>query len=254
MSPGIRTQLLFLISTTILVGFTYSLNAGKSSHEAASCGNCHTLFASLSAATAGKDNIDTSCRACHVEDSLKQSSLAFHNNYSRSCLDCHSFHEPATLMAVDRQFEYDFSDQNLQAVCITCHQSATRPSNLSTGHYKALEVYHSSSLNTMKVSPSESCLLCHSSGSFIYDELSQSYEIPRFNEHATHPFGVIGQISENFENDKDTPISSLLNGRVECQSCHNINGQNKFLLVSENRSYNFCFDCHSDKRDRYSLK
>ena len=223
----------------------------SSGHEDVECATCHTLVADLSGKYVGDFITNQDCMKCHqsLVDPNSAIPLSFHRNNNRNCLDCHSFHNSRYLLAKQKAFEFNYENQSVRMLCASCHGPGTDIQSISAGHIAAADVYHSDSKLLTGLSPSESCLLCHSSGSNLMNNKSLSQiEIPRFSRHATHPLGIRiplgkGNGRNGIRRELD-PRIRLIGDRIECQSCHSLTRQDSNLPAGFSSEKELCSGCH----------
>ena len=220
-------------------------------HGQVACANCHQLFASVNVSPAGF-NPNRQCLNCHKSHArgTTESPLNFHASAGEDCISCHSFHNPREITAAGRTFTYDFSSTRQQAQCFSCHGSNQDLSRLSSGHRKAAGVFHSDSKITAVLSPSEACLVCHSSSNTGLSGEAAKYS-PRFEEHGSHPVGFqvragSGKPGNRIRSHIDERIP-LFDGRIECQSCHSLSASNRYRLIPFEDQSDLCRGCHATR-------
>ncbi|PKK85080.1 MAG: hypothetical protein CVT49_00635 [candidate division Zixibacteria bacterium HGW-Zixibacteria-1] len=206
----------------------------KADHNNVSCPQCHSFAETKADATAESRNRSDNCTGCHTLSTLEPSAypLNFHNSAAGNCLDCHQFHKKAMIKAGSRVFALDFDSKSQLFQCLTCHNDSVSLDNLSAGHKTAAAVYHSDNPALTFLSPSEKCLICHSTRSDAFPDLVKAgLNPPSFDEHASHPFGVSAKAG-GVEINEEKVV--LYEGRIECQSCHEFeNPKNGELAVFE---------------------
>ncbi len=258
MSPRVYRIVSTLISTlSLFFGFLYfCAESGKSQspsddpHKGASCSDCHELVAKVGGVGFSRDDLNRKCSQCHQYAMLQKSDrgLGFHGDPERPCLDCHSFHRSSTINARGREFVVDDGKKLQPVLCPSCHAANQNINLLSPGHREAAKIYHSDPKFTYGLSPSQTCLLCHSEESRINQELAGIGYIPRFSEHSNHPVGIeIGSQSGGSKmimRDKIDSRLQLLNDKVECQTCHSLISRQKNLLAGFESTNDLCRGCH----------
>jgi predicted CXXCH cytochrome family protein len=253
-----RTVLASMSFVTISLGVLASTPAQEQSssqthpHQSVQCGQCHELVASA----AGAASLGAACRQCHgsSEDSTSTVGIVFHAEESRDCLECHRFHEPESFTVGGEVFSFAGNRERARAHCATCHSSAGRHLDVSEGHQMAAEVfYHASTERLQGMTPSEGCLACHSwDGTTI--AIPEGNEVPRFNEHASHPYGVTvragsGRGARRIRDELDTRLP-LFGGHIECQTCHEITASTADYLRPYNPPTALCMGCHEFSGNR----
>ncbi len=123
--------------------------------------------------------------------------------------------------------------------------------NLNDAHRLAAVLYHGDSDNLVGKSPSQGCINCHDSdSSSAWKQATE--ELPlTFKTHASHPIGkrIIpgsGPLGNRIQRHLDTRIP-LFDGRMECQSCHDLTAPTKDLLIAFAEPKQLCLGCHQLK-------
>ena len=216
-------------------------------HAKIDCADCHSLVASLDE-TAAAPSPTRLCRSCHDLTGDKPVGLAavFHENPNRSCGDCHLFHEPGMISASGNIFAPGQSAG--PEVCSACHDGSSRMDALSEGHRLAAGLYHSNYAAMSGLTPSESCLLCHSEEQSITIDGLDAAAVPRFNRHRMHPVGPIERRAD-FRNGVRVrreldPRLRLMGDRMECQTCHQLTATTKNRLIDLGSPQALCLSCH----------
>jgi len=219
-------------------------------HAELACTECHGFTRSGRAAATDPDGADRSCRSCHVlqKASHSASGHAFHDEADRSCLDCHLFHDVRSIKALDYRLSIDFGRASLQAICKSCHLPGEPPTARHDREGLAMDFFHSGHPELETLSPSEACLVCHSSDSPSLTLAQPSSHAPQFRAHSSHPFGKVvhpgGKSSAMpVRQDIDSRIL-LFDRRIECQTCHRAGGSGEDLLVQFERREALCLGCH----------
>jgi len=220
------------------------------------CSDCHGWQAAAAEGPAAprslpsdSSSIAHKCHGCHQEQlASAERALAFHGPSARGCRECHSFHEPATLTVRGERFAYQYGSDRLRGHCYSCHGAEGNLNLLSNGHRQAASLYHIDASALLGLSPSQGCLRCHSNQSGIAVRDAMDPETPTFNEHASHPFGVVvaaggDHSSRHLRQDID-PRLPLLEQRLECQTCHQVASETEDLLVPFEAKYDLCLGCH----------
>ncbi len=170
-------------SLILLATATLAESAPSADHSSVRCGSCHQGGRAAPAAGAAADlaHLDQQCLGCHEPDGRGGG----HPATDAGCLTCHSFH------AADRQIAEPSVRATATAHCRACHQPGTRRTDVSPGHRQAADlVYHDPSRDLSRISPSDACLICHGASSANFQLPAMSPPPPRFNTHASHPFGI----------------------------------------------------------------
>ncbi len=220
-------------------------------HKDITCTTCHTVVADLESTENAAPNFDLRCRTCHSNMARvdKETGLTFHTRNLRPCAECHSFHKPEALLAGDRLFAMNYSNQSRLTGCYACHGESENTTALSPGHRAAAKVFHSDYKLVSGLGPSELCLVCHSEDASIPpDILPQGALVPRFSDHANHPVGVqvvmgSGSGENRIRPQIDTRLR-LFSGRIECQTCHSLSTTNPGHLVAFKSKADLCLGCH----------
>jgi predicted CXXCH cytochrome family protein len=132
--------------------------------------------------------------------------------------------------------------------CAACHAPGSDLARLSPAHRQAAALYHRDAALLDGTSPSQGCLNCHAAGSGSPWVREVSDRNLTFNPHATHPLGVdvvpgSGQDERRLRAVLD-PKLRLFDGRLECQTCHNLTAATEDLLVPFPQPYDLCLGCH----------
>ncbi|MEW6050985.1 MAG: hypothetical protein AB1644_07995 [Candidatus Zixiibacteriota bacterium] len=243
-----------LLLTAVFLPRVHQGNAGESSvasHLNIDCSRCHAVVASVGDGNAAMPDFDTQCRSCHTNlVRIDQSnSLSFHQNSSRPCRECHSFHEPMGITVGDRQFLMRFEQRNRLSQCRACHGLDQQLASLSEGHQAAARLYHTDYRIVGALTPSQTCLVCHSEQSISTPELSAAMsKAPRFSEHGSHPVGVRvvpsgGRDGRRLLKQLD-PRVQLFDNRMECQTCHSLSSPLPHHLAGFKDKDDLCRACH----------
>lgn len=248
-----KNILIFFSAFTIYLGvlgimaFNYqSADSEQSStdpHKEAECATCHKMVSSVNNTGYAITNQD--CLKCHDPNKISSnlSSLNFHKDPTRNCLDCHSFHDKATIQAKGTNFKFNFDSPSMRMQCSSCHDESVNLGKISDAHRQAAAVYHNDSKYLMYLSPSESCMICHSKNSNYSNNSLDQMETPKFYEHATHPLGQRA-VGYNIKSNIDPKIQ-LFEGNIECQTCHNLSSDKYKHLAYFEEEYDICLGCHN---------
>lgn len=224
------------------------------SHAEVPCSDCHTLIARVGSDPADLANFSRRCVDCHggKPDSPSSLGLAFHDTPDKTCIACHSFHDVERIRAGSRQFAFAFSNPVQRRQCLACHRNRNTIKSLSPGHREAVRIFHADFRFTGHLSSSETCLICHAEGGRVPDGLSFSRDsvrfTPRFDAHGSHSVGIKvtggkGRPGNKIRGDID-PRLSLVDGRIECITCHSLASGQSFLLTAFETRDQLCRGCH----------
>ena len=218
-------------------------------HDRVECSRCHDLVADLGGSQAAR-NLTGECLKCHQLTPVAYHgiTLSFHEGSSPRCQNCHNFHQPNAIQASSRQIKTAPKSDAYLAHCISCHQQGMKTSLLSYGHQEAVSIYHSNGQVLAMLSPSEGCLLCHSNRGAGHFDNNEKSNAPRFNEMASHPYGIVyKRVAGEKESREDRPGSFtplLIDGRIECQTCHLLTNQTNYYLAGNGDYGELCAACH----------
>lgn len=238
---------------------------GDDPHAAIACSKCHLGSAAraLAASTGGgPDPRSATCRECHSHPSRRASAgasaLGFHDDPRSDCAGCHAFHERGRLKTSVGDVRTGDAGlaQATAGHCAGCHLEGADLSNLSEAHRIAATLYHRDAAELATLPPSQGCLNCHAAGSESPWLQETGTQRLTFNLHATHPLGVevvagSGQDERRLRADLD-PRLRLFDGRIECQTCHQLAAGTTDLLVPVAESYDLCLGCHQLRNPRPS--
>ena len=246
-------RILFSVWTTVALlaagGGAFASSSGpRDGHEAPACDACHLRTATEDRG-AGLLVPNERCIGCHDQRAATGGAAsAFHGSSRRACVDCHSFHRPEELKAGDTTFAHVFGESGAGKHCVACHAGSGGPRGLGEAHRDAAAVYHGNGAYLAGLTPSEGCLLCHSRDGADAVALRATSEPPRFREHSSHPYGaevLPGRSTGGFRIRRDPDARlTLFDGRMECQTCHDITDDAPDLLVRYAEPYDLCLGCH----------
>lgn len=185
--------------------------------------------------------------------------LSFHTDNSRMCINCHSFHDTKYITVEGVRFQPDFGSEKTKTECIACHRTGYNLDKLSKGHREARKLYHRDARSKADLSPSQSCLTCHSS-SLPFNELGidiDKSDMPVINTHASHPFEVNvirgeGSGTNRIRMEIDQRIS-LNNNQIECQTCHELTSNQPYLVITFENPQDICLGCHENFQNYIDL-
>lgn len=246
---GFSIYLLFVGIIGLNFNSVDSQQVSADPHKANDCGLCHKLVSSLDASGFSITNQD--CLDCHDPDNTNSSNmgrLSFHKDKSRNCLDCHSYHDKTQIRAKQTSFEFNFESPALRAQCGSCHDESVDLNKISEAHREATAVYHNDAKYLAYLSPSESCMICHSKNSSYSNKALNVRNTPKFDRHATHPIGQ--QVAGfNIKSQINSKIK-LFNKKIECQTCHNLSSDKKKHISYFEEEYDICMGCHNLNQTR----
>lgn len=250
-----------IFAGVLLSGFAVGDNYGEgqvrtelAAHRAIDCSECHRLIASTEEIHPGPTELWRKCEDCHDRSALAAGdSLQFHRSSSRPCTDCHSFHSTSRITAGQVLFRFRFREAGIKNLCLPCHANGKEVDRIGAAHREAaVTVYHRDYEYLQDVSPSEACLICHSNqvAGFLVSSLEQ--RPPRFNPHASHPLGrpmIAGHSPGGYsERLPDNDAVRLVEGRIECQTCHDMTSPQPKLLPVLGPETDLCTTCHVRNR------
>jgi hypothetical protein len=218
-------------------------------HEQAQCSLCHFTSAAASSDKLVAVTDDGACRSCHSTIQTGAfTRLGFHGQPGRQCSDCHTFHESKKMLTAMGEGELPPRNVNSEGHCAACHSIEGDLDDVSPGHRVAAQLYHSGEIDLEMLTPSEACLVCHSSGGSTLPSDLMLAEAPQFNEHASHAYGISLQPGWTdprlrIRNVLDVRIQ-LFDQQIECATCHNLGAREEDLLVEFDTPYGLCQGCH----------
>jgi predicted CXXCH cytochrome family protein len=240
-----------------------------SPHEGIACAGCHMQTGAAPAgasrltratggleaavglkAVTGPTAADQRCAECHARlDRGSTLAAVFHGPQGAACSTCHSFHNPTRLTAGTARFVYDYKNPALRAQCTSCHRKGSRLDKVTDGHRDAAAaVYHVDAAELAGLSSSEPCLRCHSHRGGASNLPASAAAAPRFHEEATHTLGEplpLGFATGGYSIRRKVDARIVLvDGRIECQTCHALADDVEDLLVRFETKYDLCLGCH----------
>ena len=222
-----------------------------SPHDGISCSLCHGGVQKIAvASTAPRSN---KCLQCHTPNEAWQ---VRHPGLTRlhdsACLTCHDFHQSeagfaSTVVEASAPVGLDSGH------CVACHNTEGNMGDLSPAHLKARELYHAEMGSLASVSPSEACLNCHGEGSTSTWQ-AQTEQSLTFRHQASHAYGTLVQggqqiHAKHLRADLD-PRLPLVDGKMECVTCHSLTAGTDDLLVEYSNPYDLCLGCHTMQQDQ----
>ncbi len=249
-----KTALIAAFSASLLLlarfGPASADSRSPAEHSQTDCARCHSLLVQTGETDPAVLDLSTSCRHCHDATATEDNPLqaAFHSDPNRPCTDCHSFHNTEMLTVSDTTFMFDFESNSAAFQCYACHAPGMARGNLSPGHQLARILYHTDSRYLSSLTPSQTCMACHTSGSSTSAINLDGLHPPEFSLHAVHPVSVrvvpgSGNATNQIRQQLD-PRLLLYNDRIECQSCHSLTASTQKKLVKFEKSYDLCLGCH----------
>lgn len=222
--------------------------AADHAHDDADCAACHGPDVRHRATRTA------ACRTCHgPEADTGWGSVAFHGD-DGDCTACHAFHDPTVVALPGASTDVELAALGARAggtlpvACTPCHDRGTAQlAWLSAAHRAAGAWYHSSVTEVLGQSISESCLRCHDADQQLPDVLDAAWDPPRPHVQASHPFGIpvrsTGQGGFGIRASID-PRLVLVDGKIECTTCHDIYRETDDMLVDLGSTSAFCQGCH----------
>jgi hypothetical protein len=241
----------FLLSLALLYfgRFLPDGSAGLNSdhpHTRVVCETCHTLGVRPDSAKSIA-LISETCKGCHEE--IGTASPLFHSgSRPENCTNCHSFHRPELVIVKEDTLSLRFASE-AKAICLDCHANANVTPQVGDGHLVAARLAHSQRSNSMSESPSEFCLTCHGTGRAESDDEVGMVSAPRFHVNASHVYGQ--EVTPGLRKsgsmlkiqDEIPPYIVVVDGKIECQSCHTLISKNDYLLCVTIEG-GLCESCH----------
>jgi hypothetical protein len=221
-------------------------------HLSAECRLCHAMVATTDNAVPASTNRSAKCLTCHETGALTGQNT-FHERTRRDCLDCHSFHRSDLLTAGGFEFTLDFQNGRRRSQCVACHNSREDLTNLSPGHQAAAALYHSNRDGLDRMSPSETCLMCHGQGRppegmAHLATATERVWVPRVEAHGSHPVGLTVPIGRgtpgNQIRDRLDDRIILPGGKLECSTCHSLSARPGHLAAGFTSENDLCRACH----------
>ena len=249
-----KTALIAAIAASLVLlahfGPASAGSRGMAEHTETDCARCHSLLVQTGQTDPATLDHSDACRSCHDSplNTTDTSVSAFHIDQDRPCADCHSFHNTEVLTASGTTFLFDFESNPAEFQCHACHTAGQPMGNLSRGHQLAASLYHSDSRYLQSLTPSQTCMVCHTSGSSTSAINIEGLRAPRFSRHAAHPVSVkvlpgTGNATNRIRGQLDARLL-LRDGLIECQTCHSLTVTTDKKLVEPEESNNLCLGCH----------
>ena len=219
-------------------------------HSDIECQTCHSFGQTFG--DAGSLEVDAkNCFDCHRD--RKSENAWFHSNArSVDCTHCHSFHKPELLTVQSDTMTLEFA-LRVETMCEDCHRDGSVSPSVSQGHLAAARLIHSQRTLEFAEAPSQFCLACHDASKSSPEVAKLGVSAPRFHVSATHVFGetlVPGDAKQGsmFKIQDVIPSDLLLiDGKIECQTCHSLVSGNGYLL-SQKIDDGLCTQCHDMQR------
>lgn len=225
-------------------------------HQRASCRDCHrAVRTGLSSAQSTVDMAspqDGRCLACHDRAPHRHNAFgevpAFRGE---RCTDCHRFHEPAVITTAAGDVDLESFRVGAQAHCRSCHAPGRSLADLDESHRQAARLYHAAGAELADLSASDACLRCHDRSSASPWRTAADVG-PTFAYHRSHPVGIDlipgqGDDSVRIRRVPD-PRLPLPDGKVECQSCHDLTAATRYRVVDLGGAKELCLGCHEFPR------
>jgi len=248
---GLFIAVTWLVAAVILLSTHDGDSEGRfpRDHAAVACSECHIATASVEA-VGGMPDFNRACRGCHAgfASSSIGFRLNFHSGADLNCTRCHSFHNVEEITAGSSEFAYSFENSRQRSQCYACHGGRESLSTLSTGHRKAAELFHSDYRYSGGLSVSDACLVCHSTNQSRQFTAIDRGGAPTFEFHGSHPVGIevrpgAGKPGNWIRSEIDSRLV-LMNGRLECTTCHSLSAKTNFHLTGFTSRDELCRGCH----------
>ena len=262
-SPAHRTLLICLLILAMVMAASASSH-GPRAHTDAACNGCHgAARAAFTAPSVGATapavgDRDRQCRRCHGADAHRTNSFGAHaTSRGNACTGCHRFHEPGVIATAAGDVDLAAFRAGADAHCRSCHAPGRSLQALEGGHREAARLYHAAGADLGDVSPSAACLRCHDRESSS-DWRASGGGGPSFDDHRSHPVGVAvtpgsGDAAVSIRWSPD-PRLALFDGKLECQTCHQLAAPTRHLLVAFDTPKGLCLGCHEFKRGADSTR
>ena len=215
-------------------------------HNNVGCQTCHS-FSSLNG-PGTMQKIDTqTCQGCH-SDAVAAKTPFHDGKFGADCTDCHSFHKPELVIAATDTMLLEFAVR-AAVLCSDCHTTAGTMPTVSAGHQLAAKLIHSQHSLEIAEAPSQFCLSCHDAGKPSSIARVNFISAPRFHVSASHVFGQtlvpgLRKAGAAFRiQDKLPPHLVVIDGKMECQTCHSLISERESLL-SQTIEEGLCGSCH----------
>jgi predicted CXXCH cytochrome family protein len=264
-----RNVLLWAILLTLSVGSLVLVATAdrKQSHQFEN--QCETCHLGMGDPTVLVRDVDILCLRCHQDEKTRSHPSDFRVKRTLStqfplfsgkmmCTTCHYAHES---MGANNQQKIDAASypyllrfpQAGKRFCFQCHKADGFGSGESS-HGTSVGIAHTSHISPELLEAldrsSRDCLACHDGTiSGIVETGGASWE------HAggiglSHPIGIY--YAETYRKDRRRyhPEASLpkelrlVDGKIECVTCHDHYSKLKGLLVMDNRGSRMCLSCH----------
>ena len=256
---------IFLLATCLQAGFSPARSItdsgaqpflDNSPHGTTSCTFCH--FSAPGQSRSAKLYREGKCLSCH---SGKQGNgtmnLGFHGKRDQDCSRCHSYHSPDEILVPGGRMSLATLKEAGEGHCRSCHGAGGHLADLSDSHRLAANRYHGDLGSLAGLSPSQGCLLCHAADSGSSWQKSFPTAATTFNRHTSHPLGVPNRATRpaNAFLIRRDPVRKLplFEGRIECQTCHQITTRNEDLVVTFGEKQDLCLGCHQRNGGRNVL-
>jgi hypothetical protein len=216
-------------------------------HQGLDCAKCHSILAYADESDLPLPDPSAGCRSCHATgEAAAPPKSIWHTKKNKDCVRCHSFHESNKIFAAGDEFELSSENQTQKMACLTCHSSSASIESVAEYHIEARHLFHSD-ITVNASSLSAICLNCHGgemtpgATDFTTDAISVTHS-------ASHPIGikpVLGQGDRtNKIRDSLDPDVTLYDGRIECQTCHQLNRSQTAFASPFEPAYDLCLGCH----------
>jgi DmsE family decaheme c-type cytochrome len=222
-----QVKLLILISIGVLILLKISFpgQTKNENHEV----NWVLLNPAFEGATFVNDTKE--CLSCHDVDGLGEKynetvhAHMFNSPRNRlEAVNCESCHGPRSQHIIDFDDSLTLTSEAYNAVCMQCHKGGERMH------------WHSSLHKTAEVG----CTSCHT----VMEKRSQTGLLSATNETqlcAGCYNDVVSKSKRNFRH-------PVLEGKMECSSCHNVHGSPGKGMLQKANANETCYSCHQEKR------
>ncbi len=234
--------------------FGDGLSVGRASnsqdhpHAREACSKCHSVNAAARSFS-GPRLQNARCESCHsIDEDAGFGSDLFHQDRGQDCVACHSFHRPELVSAGGDTMLLEFA-QAAAPLCETCHSHAGLRPEVSPGHFEASHLIHSQRSSIFTENPSDFCMTCHNADRATPDGSQFAEHASRFHAEASHAFGVSMESGYRKPHstlkiqDEIPPQITLIDGKIECFTCHSLVSRHEFELVQTIQD-GLCVSCH----------
>jgi len=222
-------------------------NYVNEAHQGQDCAKCHAILAYADDSALPLPDPSAGCQSCHAAGTAAAPSESiWHTSENQDCVRCHSFHESNMIFAAGDEFEFSRQSQVQKMACLTCHNPSTSLENVAQYHVEARHLFHSDiPLNAATLS--EVCLNCHG-GELTPGAADLTTKAISVTHSVSHPIGVEPIPGEGDNTNRIRfqldPKVALYDGRIECQTCHQLNRSQIAFSSPFEPAYDLCLGCH----------